>query len=200
MENNQLSSFAPASPDEFVAWLKANDACADAVAWVGKRSALEALAALEPTTQHIKWSCWMADRILPDEARRLRAALLRTMPERLVALPTVAGVIRALEADPFDAARLAEAGDAACAAWWTVWTPRRARAAESAVWAAMTATTAARAAETAAEAARAAGVDAEDVLRQQLAVVKEALGDQARLATARRTREAAWLDTAAEGL
>jgi hypothetical protein len=184
--------FDPASPDEFVAWLKANRACKEAVAWVGDRSAieaLEALAALEPTPQHIAWSCWAADRVLPEDARRrLRAALLRTMPEYLVVTPAVAGAIKALEDEPFDPERFEAARTVAAVA--------RGQATSNEAWAvawAMTAAYESAAAEAAAKAARvakatayaavgeaaeaAADADVKDVLRQQLAVVKDALNN-----------------------
>jgi hypothetical protein len=151
-------------------------ACAEAIQWIGTMSAAEALAALEPTEQHIEWSCWVADRVLPDDAqRRLRAALLRTMPKHLVAIPVVAGVIKALEADPFDperfeAARTEAAVARAQATSNATWPA--ARVARAAAWAAMW-----MADEAVAKAAMAAGVDEKDVLRRRLAVVKEALTD-----------------------
>jgi hypothetical protein len=182
--------FDPASPAKFAAWLKANRACTEAVAWVGDRSAieaLEALAALEPTEQHIEWSCWVADRILPDDAqRRLRAALLRTLPQHLCAIPVVEGVIKALEADPFAPERLDEARVAAAAARaeaeatsnasraraWTAWTrsvTEVAAASVSSAWAAWVTWTA--------WPGETPGVGVKDVLPRQLAVLKDALTD-----------------------
>jgi hypothetical protein len=113
------------------------------------------------------------------------------MPEYLVAIPVVAGVIKALENEPFDPERFeaarVEATVAAVArgqatsneTWavaWAAWAAYESAAAKAAAKAAaVAARTWMAAAAEGEEAAEVAAAWAEDILRQQLAVIKEAL-------------------------